>query len=189
MIHKYLFETIEEEGKRLGIPPDKKRALIREYLQSKMIFYLYEEGAAKNLSFIGGTSLRLLRDLDRFSEDLDFDNLNLSFTEVKKLFSHVKKKLEREGFSLEYKNLTFGQNLPGFASRMKKTNDSAVGELKFKDLLFRLGISAHSQENLAIRINYTIPHIVPATESLVLVRFGMVQSVVTNTAEFLLSQK
>ena len=119
--------------------------------------------------------MRLLRDLDRFSEDLDFDNLGLKFSEIKNFFLKIKNKLEREGFEIEYK--------------MKKTNDSGIGEMKFKNLLFQLGISPHRDENLVIKINYTSPKIKPETEIVVLSRFGMVQSVVTNTLEFLFSQK
>jgi predicted nucleotidyltransferase component of viral defense system len=88
MVTKFLLETLQKEGERLGIPADKKRALIREYLQSKILYCLYEQKEANRLSFIGGTSLRILRGLDRFSEDLDFDNLGLSFRQTKKCFSN-----------------------------------------------------------------------------------------------------
>ena len=175
MASKYLLDSLKEEGKRLNIPENKPRALIREYLQTKIIYYLYQEKSSKLLSFIGGTSLRLLRDLDRFSEDLDFDNLGLKFSEVENLFLRVKSKLEKEGFEIEYK--------------MKRTDDSGIGKMKFKNLLFQLGISPHKGENLAIKIDYTSPKIKPETEIVILGRFGMVQSVITNTLEFLFSQK
>lgn len=175
MISPYLIENLKEEGKRLGIPQNKNRALIREYLQSKIIYYLYEEKEARYLSFIGGTSLRLLRDLDRFSEDLDFDNLGLNFSEIKRLFLKVKNRLEKEGFETDYK--------------LKKTDDSGIGEIKFKSLLFQLKISVHKKENLVIKLNYATPKIKPSIETLILNRFGIVQNVVTNTAEYLFSQK
>ncbi len=44
-------------------------------------------------------------------------------------------------------------------------------------------------EDLAIKTDYTSPKIKPETEIVVLSRFGIVQSVVTNTLEFLFSQK
>ena len=175
MVNKFLLGTLREEGKRLKIPSHKNRALIREYLQSKIIYYLYGMVEAKRLSFIGGTSLRLLRDLDRFSEDLDFDNLGLSFSQIKNLFLKVKNVLEKEGFEIVYK--------------MKKTDNSGIGDMKFKNLLFNLGISPHKEENLAIKIIYTTPKIKPETEVPILNRFGLVQAVVSNTLEFLLSQK
>ncbi len=177
MLNRYLLDTLKEEGKRLKIPENKHRALIREYLQTKIIFYLYQEKSSEYLSFIGGTSLRILKDLDRFSEDLDFDNLGLKFSELKNLFLKLKNKLKKEGFEIEYK--------------MKKTNDSGIGEMKFKNLLFQLGISHHKKEkeNLIIKINYATPKTKPETEVAILSQFGMVQSIITNTPEFLLSQK
>lgn len=174
-VNEYLWETIKEEGRRLGIPPDKNRALIREYLQGKIIFYLYQEKDVQNLSFVGGTSLRILRGLDRFSEDLDFDNLGLNFRQVKDIFRKVKNNLEKEGLSIEYD--------------IKKTDNSGIGELKFLQLLYRLGISGDKKEKLNVKINYTTPKSKPPTEVLILSRFGLVQTVVTNTKEFLFSQK
>lgn len=175
MLNQYFLKTLQEEGKRLGIPSHKNRALVREYLQSKIIYYLYEETKSAYMSFIGGTSLRLLRNLDRFSEDLDFDNLGISFIEVKKLFNKIQKKLKKEGCETEFK--------------IKKTNNSAIGEIKFLDLLFQLKISSHITEKLVIKINYTTPKIKPSVETAILNRFGLLQQVMTNTAEFLFSQK
>jgi len=174
-INEFLLETLKEKGKRLKIPENKPRALIREYLQTKIIYYLYQQKESKKLSFIGGTNLRLLRDLDRFSEDLDFDNLGLNFQAIKKLFLKVVEKLKKEGFEIEYK--------------MKKTNNSGIGEIRFKNLLFQLKITSHKEEKLIIRINYTTPKTKPETETAILSRFGMVQLVITNTPEFLFSQK
>ena len=98
MVNKFLFETILKEGQKLGIPADKKRAIIREYLQSKILFELYNKSGSQNLSLIGGTGLRILRGLDRFSEDLDFDNLGLSFKKIKKYLEEIVKSFERENY-------------------------------------------------------------------------------------------
>ncbi len=175
MINEFFFQTIQEEGKRLGIPLDKKRALLREYLQTKVIASLYNQEESKRLSCIGGTSLRLLRGLDRFSEDIDFDNLGLSFLQTKAVFGTIAKQLQGEGFPIEY--------------AMKKTNSSGIGEIRFPNLLFELNISSHRSEKLAIKIDYTIPRIKPETEFVILSRFGFVQNVRTNTLEVLFAQK
>jgi len=175
MVSEFLLETLKEEGKRIGIPKNKNRALIREYLQSKILYELYQQKLASRISFIGGTSLRILRDLDRFSEDLDFDNLGLSFSQIKILFEKVKSHLKKEGFEIEY--------------RIRKTNDSGIGEMKFKNLLYQLKISADHKENLVIKINYTTPQYKPTTEVSILNRFGLVQSVITNTQSYLFGQK
>lgn len=175
MINKYFFENLKEEGKRLGIPQGKNRALIREYLQTKIVYYLYTKKDSHQLAFMGGTSLRLLRDLNRFSEDLDFDNLGLPFRQINTLFSDIQHKLKKEGIDSVY--------------QMKKTDSSGIGEFKFEKMLFDLEISSHKQEKLIIKINYTTPKIKPATEDIVLNRFGIVQNVITNRPEFILSQK
>jgi predicted nucleotidyltransferase component of viral defense system len=175
MLNEYQWENILAEAERLAIPAHKKRALIREYLQSKILYYLYHQKESKNLSFIGGTSLRILRGLDRFSEDLDFDNLGLSFTQVKVLFSRIKSKLEREGVEIEY--------------QIKKTNGSATGNFKFPRLLSDLGISRDKREKLNIKIDYSTPSGGLPTEVIVMSRFGLVQVVVTNTLECLMAQK
>ena len=175
MLNEFLLENLKEEGKRLGIPLGKERALIREYLQTRIIYLLYNKPLSKRFSFIGGTSLRILRNLDRFSEDLDFDNLGLKFLQIKNLFLEIKNELSREGFEIDYK--------------MRKTNGSGIGELKFKNLLLQLKISPHKEEKLVIRINYTTPKIKPKTEVIILNRFGFVQGILTNTPEFLLSGK
>lgn len=175
MINKFLWQTILEEGKRLGIVEAKKRALIREYLQCRIIFELYQLSDSKKFSFIGGTSLRILRDLDRFSEDLDFDNLGLSFKKIESLFENLFLKFEKQGLEIDFS--------------FKKTNNSGIGSLRFKKLLFKLGISADKNEKLNIKINYTTPGLKPATEVVVLRRFAFLQPVITNTENYLLSQK
>jgi len=175
MLNEFLLENLKEEGKRLGVPLGKERALIREYLQTRIIYLLYNKPLSKRFSFIGGTSLRILRNLDRFSEDLDFDNLGLNFSQIKNLFSEIKSELSREGFEIDYK--------------IKKTNGSGIGEFKFNNLLFQLKISSHKDEKLVIKINYTSPKIKPKTETVILNRFGFVQGILTNTPEFLLAGK
>src|SRR3990167_11116744 len=98
MLNEFFLKTLEEEGKRLNIPANKNRALIREYLQTRIIAALYDKEGSPKLSFIGGTSLRLLRDLDRFSEDLDFDNLGLTDFEIAELVQEIVKRFVSEGF-------------------------------------------------------------------------------------------
>lgn len=175
MANEFFLKTLEEEGERLGISPNKKRALIREYLQTKIITDLYDKEESRKLSFIGGTSLRLLRGLDRFSEDLDFDNLGLSFPQIKEVFGEIAADLGKSDFSATY--------------IMKSTNGSGIGDLKFPDVLFQLKISAHRSEKLSVKINYMTPRIKPASEFVVLTRFGFVQNVLTNTRETLCAQK
>jgi predicted nucleotidyltransferase component of viral defense system len=52
--------------------PIDARNLAREYLQALILQSLQRAGAMTALAFHGGTALRFLYTLPRFSEDLDF---------------------------------------------------------------------------------------------------------------------
>ena len=52
--------------------PAGKLNLLREYLQALALRSLHESEAFINLAFVGGTALRFIAALPRFSEDLDF---------------------------------------------------------------------------------------------------------------------
>lgn len=52
--------------------PAEKMNLLREYLQAFTLRSLHESEAFTSLSFVGGTALRFVYDLPRFSEELDF---------------------------------------------------------------------------------------------------------------------
>lgn len=49
---------------------------LREVLQEIVLLGLYEAGFFEQAAFYGGTALRILHKLPRFSEDLDFSLLN-----------------------------------------------------------------------------------------------------------------
>lgn len=56
-------------------PAETRRNLAREYLQVYLLRLVHEAGGFRHLAFLGGTALRLLHRLPRFSEDLDFSVL------------------------------------------------------------------------------------------------------------------
>ncbi len=51
------------------------RSMIKEYLQCKILEFIYQGPFKDRMVFIGGTKLRLFNNFRRFSEDLDFDLL------------------------------------------------------------------------------------------------------------------
>ena len=101
MLNKFTFQEILSQAEKLRIPVDKKRNILREYLQCRFLEIFYSLKSSHKLIFIGGTSLRLLYNLDRFSEDLDFDNAGLTASQIGKLVNKAIKQLEREGFDGE----------------------------------------------------------------------------------------
>ncbi len=46
--------------------------ILREYLQNEILFVLQRSGISDSLYFVGGTALRFLYGMERFSEDIDF---------------------------------------------------------------------------------------------------------------------
>ena len=78
--------------------------LAREYLQAKILQCLQEHGAFMNWAFLGGTALRFLYSIQRFSEDLDFSTVKPD-AEVgfRSTLHHVQTSLESEAYSINVK--------------------------------------------------------------------------------------
>lgn len=47
--------------------------MLKEYIQCQILEYISKQPEAVNMDFIGGSNLRIVHDINRFSEDLDFD--------------------------------------------------------------------------------------------------------------------
>lgn len=58
-----LADAVDDPGQRLNV--------LREYIQASVLRSLHESQAFQTLCFVGGTALRFLYDLQRYSEDLD----------------------------------------------------------------------------------------------------------------------
>lgn len=78
----------------------KKVHIIREYLQFMLLNHLSNSKFAKDICFIGGTSLRLIHGIDRFSEDLDFDNKNMSKVKFINMTDSLIKHLQNNGLNV-----------------------------------------------------------------------------------------
>jgi len=169
------FNQILTFAQSYGLPIEKKRGILREYLQSLFISRLYALPDSQKLSFVGGTSLRLLRGLPRFSEDLDFDNLGLSNQRIAELINEVVSSLQRENIETEL-------NAYNKDSRTYFT-------VKFPHLLFDLRVSTNSKEKVSIKVDYAEWWHDQETETIFLNRFGFFEQIVTNTLGCLLVQK
>ncbi|MBI3577437.1 nucleotidyl transferase AbiEii/AbiGii toxin family protein [Candidatus Gottesmanbacteria bacterium] len=162
-------------AKRYGLPESKKRAIIREFLQTKIISLVYSQAISKNLYFVGGTALRLLHGLDRFSEDLDFDAPGLSHAGIKNIIKRVYDDLKKENIRVD-----FYQN---------KTAKKTYYELRFPTVLFETGITPNQEEKLAIKLDIE-PFWKGQSREIVLVnRFGFLGNVVTKTVDQFVVEK
>lgn len=91
------YEAISEDAERRGMPKGKTRGIIREYLQTLMLKHLYGSKWKDGFFLLGGTSLRLLYGLKRFSEDLDFNTRDMKEGEFEDCAKFISNELRREG--------------------------------------------------------------------------------------------
>ncbi len=113
--------------------------LVREYLQARILQSLQRSGAMQSIAFHGGTALRFLYDLPRYSEDLDF---TLEHAPETYDFRDYLRQIERD-FSVEAYAIDF------------KVNDKRVVHkafVRFRGLLHELGLSGHPSEVLAVKL-------------------------------------
>jgi len=80
--------------------PAQKLNLLREYLQSQILRSLHESEAFVSLSFVGGTALRFMFGLPRFSEDLDFSLENDKGYKPEQWMKKLKNDLLLAGFNI-----------------------------------------------------------------------------------------
>ncbi len=81
--------------------PGTKLNLLREYVQAFTLRSLSESEAFNLLSFVGGTALRFLFDLPRFSEDLDFSLERREGYEPTKWLKRIEREMTLSGFNVD----------------------------------------------------------------------------------------
>lgn len=77
------------------------RYMLKEYLQLLILDYLATTPYISKVAFIGGTNLRLIQGIDRFSEDLDFDCKDLSEEEFLAMTDSVVLYLQQNNIYVE----------------------------------------------------------------------------------------
>lgn len=85
------WESLAEEAKNEGLPLNKKRAILRKYIQAKILNIVYKSKIGDSLFFMGGTALMFIYKLPRFSEDLDFNTRGLKPKTFEELLGMIKK--------------------------------------------------------------------------------------------------
>ena len=116
------------------------RCIIREYLQARTLEILQDNNAFVNWAFVGGTALRFLYSLPRFSEDLDFSTAAPGLEDnFVPLLQKIKKQFLAEGYSVNIK------------AKTNKTVKAAF--IKFDGLLYEMGVSPHRSEVISIKID------------------------------------
>lgn len=123
---------------RASPTPAHARNVAREYLQARILGALQRAGAMIPLAFHGGSLLRFLYSIPRYSEDLDFalerDKARYDF---RAYLQAIHSELAAEGYSVEL-----------------KVNERVVHSafIRFTGLLYELNLSPHRDKVLAVKL-------------------------------------
>ena len=116
------------------------RYMLKEYLQLLILDHLATTHYIRKVSFIGGTNLRLIQGIDRFSEDLDFDCKDLCEEEFMAMTDSVVSYLRQNNIDVETRDRP-NPKLTAFRRN-----------LYFPEMLFNLGLTGHHEERLLLKI-------------------------------------
>ncbi len=121
-----------------GHTREEKVNHLREFLQILILKIIYDTGYFKNLSFVGGTALRILYDLRRFSEDIDLSLFKKSHFDFNLFAGRLKNQLKSYGLEVELKTV--------------ERNTVKTIDIRFKNILMPLALSPHRGELLFVRV-------------------------------------
>ena len=116
------------------------RYMLKEYLQLLILDHLSSTSYIEKLSFIGGTNLRLIQGIDRFSEDLDFDCKGLTEAEFVAMTDGVVTYLRQNNIDVETRDKP-NPKLTAFRRN-----------LYFPEMLFDLGLTGHKEERILLKV-------------------------------------
>ena len=136
-----MIETIKQRFKD-GMSVNQKLNVTREFLQILCLKLMSEKKIFDQMAFVGGTSLRILFDLRRFSEDLDFSVIRKQKYSFDRLHKELSKSFHLYGLPFETKPRTKGN----VHSMM----------MKFTGLLKELGLSELPEQKLSIKLEVDV---------------------------------
>ena len=123
-----------------GLDPLVGRNVLREYLQARILEGLQRVGAMSVLAFQGGTALRFLYGLPRYSEDLDFalEGPGESY-DPRGWMTKIVRQFRREGYEV--------------AGSLRDRGNVHAAWVRFQGLLHDTGLSPHQGEVLGVKID------------------------------------
>jgi|SRR5579859_225637 len=117
----------------------QRRNLMREYLQARILHVLQRSGAMVPLAFQGGTALRFLYAIPRYSEDLDFALAQpTSPYDFRGYLQAIQAEFAAEKYAIQVK------------ANEQKVVQSAL--IRFPGLPYELGLSGLRDETFAVKI-------------------------------------
>lgn len=119
-------------------PVAGRENLAREYLQVYLLRLIHDAGAMSGLAFVGGTALRLLHRLPRFSEELDFSG---GPKDPAALFARLLRRLQESGYQVGLR-------------RTRTKREVASAFFRFEGLPKDVGTMPDPRLALSIRIEF-----------------------------------
>jgi hypothetical protein len=118
--------------------PLQRRNLVREYLQACILGSLQRVGAMIPLALHGGTALRFLYALPRYSEDLAFTLERAEdLYDLRAYSKRIQADLQAEGYTVEIK---------------LNERQVVLAAVRFPGLLYELGLSSHREEVIVVKV-------------------------------------
>jgi predicted nucleotidyltransferase component of viral defense system len=94
---RLMLREIADRAVQRYADPQMRLNYIREQLQRIMLAALHDAGAFKHIAFVGGTCLRIVHGLRRYSEDLDFSLVEKDGYDFSDALRRIKAKLSACG--------------------------------------------------------------------------------------------
>lgn len=131
-----MIEVIQQKLQSLTSAEEKYNQL-REFLQLLILKIVDENGYFRNLAFVGGTALRIIYNLKRFSEDLDFCLIDHDHYQFSTMMHELEHQLRLYHLDAEI--------------RFKDHKNVASAFIKFNNILHLLGLTQHTDKKLLIK--------------------------------------
>jgi len=121
------------------LSPDGNLNLVREYIQAYFLYIIYRKKYYQDMVFTGGTALRFIHHIRRFSEDIDFSlSAKAKQIDFDAMMRDVSQEFKQAGYAVEVK------------VKIRLAVHSAL--LKFSGILFETGLSPLKDEKLLIKV-------------------------------------
>ena len=154
-----------------------QKHILKEYVELLALEWLSKSEYAPYLTFIGGTNLRLIQGIDRFSEDLDFDCKDLNRETFITMTDGVIAFLRLQGLNAEARDKNT-ENLKAYRRNVY-----------FPELLFELRLTGHREERFLMKIEAQDQKITYPREMAIVQRSGFYFPVAVPPLSVLLSMK
>lgn len=123
-----------------GLDPLVGRNVLREYIQARILEGLQRAGAMSPLAFQGGTALRFLYGLRRYSEDLDFALEGPpELYDLRGWTRAIARQFRREGYEAE--------------GSVRDRGNVHTGWIRVRGALYETGLSPHRDETLGVKVD------------------------------------